>query len=212
MIVKSFEFNMFGENTYIVYDPETKDAAVIDPGMMNRRECEVLFRFIADNRLNLVHIILTHLHVDHVMGVNAVKGKYEVESSAHQADEFLGKRIQEQIQMFHLPMQMGNIHIDKYLSDGQKIRIGNGELTVLSVPGHSPGGIALYSPKDGFVITGDALFKGSIGRTDLPGGDYATLINAISSKLITLPDSTVVYPGHGPATTVGNEKKMNPYL
>lgn len=212
MIVKSFEFNMFGEQTYVVYDPETREAAVIDPGMMNARETGVLFKFISSEKLSVRHLIMTHLHVDHIMGATQVKNTFGVGLSANENDAFLGKRIAEQVQMFHLPLEVSNVGIEHNLKDGDRIMIGNSTLEVLAVPGHSPGSIALYSPEDGFVITGDALFRGSIGRTDLPGGDFPTLINSITSKLLSLPDSTIVFPGHGPSTTVGEEKQLNPYL
>ena len=212
MIVTSFEFNMFGEKTYLVFDPETMEGAIIDPGMMNSSETDSLFRYISETGIIVRHIILTHLHIDHILGIHAVKGKFNADVNAHPDDLFLGKRVKEQIQMFRLPLDAGNIDIDHNLTDGHRIAIGNQYLTVLAVPGHSPGSISLYSPVDKFVITGDALFRGSIGRTDLPGGDYATLIKSINEKLLTLPDDTTVYPGHGPATTIGDEKKINPYL
>lgn len=212
MTVQSFEFNMFGEKTYIVYDPESREAAIIDPGTMNRREEDVLFKFVQDNRLIIKHIILTHQHIDHVMGLAAAKSRSGADAMAHPDDSFLGKRIAEQVQMFHLPVQVCSFEIDHKLKDGDHIAIGGDTLEVISVPGHSPGSIALYSAEDNFVITGDALFQGSIGRTDLPGGDYPTLIKSINERLLTLPDSTVVYPGHGPSTTIGYEKKFNPYF
>ncbi len=212
MEVKSFEFNFFGEKTYVVFDHQGGSAAIIDPGMMNHHEENMLDDFITSKKLRVEHIITTHLHVDHVMGFPHIHEKYKLGISANPDDEFLGSRIAEQVQMFRLPIQLQNVKITHRLSAGDIIRIGDGELMVINVPGHSPGSIALYSKKDGFVITGDALFKHSIGRTDLPGGDYATLINSITTNLLTLPDSTVVYPGHGPATTIGEEKKFNPYI
>jgi len=212
MKIQSFEFNMFGEHTYVVYDPESKDAAIIDPGMMDRRETEILFSFITDNCLIAKYLLITHIHVDHTIGINAVLAKYNVKISANKEDSFLGKRIAEQVQMFHLPFEMKGFEIDQYLNDGDKIFLGKHYLEIISVPGHSPGSIALYSAEDGFVITGDAIFKSSIGRTDLPGGDYATLIESITKRLLTLPESTIVYPGHGPSTTIAEEKRTNPYL
>ena len=131
---------------------------------------------------------------------------------AHKDDEFLGERVREQAQAFGIREKVDNVVIDRYLTPGEEIKIGDGELKVIHVPGHSPGSVALYDKKDGFVITGDALFAGSIGRTDLPGGDTRTLLRSIKDGLLTLPDSTVVYPGHGPATTIGQEKVSNPYL
>lgn len=212
MRVNRFIFNDFGENTLVVWDPDTLEAAVIDPGCSVRRETEALDNFIEKNHLKVTHLVNTHIHIDHVMGNGHISGKYGVECEANPADAFLGARCREQAQRFGLRGDYGSVEIGKELHDGDKIRIGSGELEVLAVPGHSPGSIALYSPADGFVITGDALFRQSIGRTDLPGGDYATLVDAIRSKLFALPDATVVIPGHGPETTIGTEKRTNPYL
>lgn len=210
--VKGFEFNMFGEMTYVVYNEESRKAAIIDPGMMNSRDAALLDDFLMKNRLEIVHVIATHLHIDHVMGLSRIIEKTGLGLEANRNDEFLSRRIAEQADMFRLPITIGKVEISKYLEPGDHVNIGDDYLVVISVPGHSPGSIALYSPSSSFVITGDALFDGSIGRTDLPGGDYATLIKAITDNLLSLPDDTVVYPGHGNHTTIGNQKKFNPYL
>jgi len=212
MKIVKFEFSFFGVNTYIVYDPETKECAIIDPGTSAPEEEKVMFGFIEKNSLKVTQIIETHLHIDHVVGLSAARAKTDAPVAAHKADEFLGSRISAQATMFGIREKFDDVVIDRELHDGDVIHIGKGELKVLHVPGHSPGSVALYDEKDGFVITGDALFDMSIGRTDLPGGDYLTLVNAINDKLMKLPDSTVVYPGHGPATTIGRERAMNPYI
>lgn len=212
MTIHGFECNMFGENTYIAYDQTTKDAIIIDPGMMSDKECEAIDNFIADNSLKLMLILLTHLHIDHVMGTNHIKEKYGVKIYANEADAFLGSRIAEQIQMFHLPVKLGKVIIDNYISDGDEIKVGNDTLICLSTPGHSPGSMSFYSSKTKAVFTGDALFKQAIGRTDLPGGNYAQLIASITNKILTLPDNTTIIPGHGPLTTVSQEKQFNPYF
>ncbi|MDE7442034.1 MAG: MBL fold metallo-hydrolase [Muribaculaceae bacterium] len=212
MKIAKFTFSLFGINTYVVYDPATKDCAIIDPGMFNSEEEEAMDNFIKRNGLKVTAIIDTHLHVDHAVGVQFAKRKYGAPLLAHQADEFLGDRIQQQAQMFGMREKTEDVKIDRYLLPGEVIKIGDGELKVIHVPGHSPGSVALYDAKDGFVITGDALFSGSVGRTDLPGGDMRTLISSIKNGLLSLPDSTVVYPGHGPATTIGQERHSNPYL
>ena len=146
------------------------------------------------------------------MGLSRIIEKTGLGLEASRDDEFLSKRIAEQADMFRLPIKMPPVEISKYLEPSDKINIGDDYLVVISVPGHSPGSIALYSPSSSFVLTGDALFDGSIGRTDLPGGDYATLINSITNNLMTLPDDTVVYAGHGDPTTIGRQKQVNPYL
>ena len=212
MKIAKFEFSLFGINTYVVYDPETRKCAIIDPGMIDGEEEEALEGFITRNNLEVTNIIDTHLHVDHAVGVSFAKRRYKVPFMAHKSDEPLGTRLREQAKMFGIREKVDDVFIDTYLEPGDIIRIGKGELKVLHVPGHSPGSVALYDEKDGFVITGDALFCGSIGRTDLPGGDSRTLIESIRKNLLTLPDSTLVYPGHGPATTIGQEKRTNPFL
>ena len=160
----------------------------------------------------MTHIINTHLHLDHAVGNNFLKDTYKVPILAHKDDEPLGERMQQQAYMFGINENFKGVEISDYLTDGEIIKIGDGELKVISVPGHSPGSVALYDKKDGFLIAGDALFKGSIGRTDLPGGNHTQLLSSIKDKLFTLPKNTVVYPGHGPATTIGDEMRLNPYL
>lgn len=204
--------NGFGENTYIVFDEATRECAIIDPGVSDVHEQDALVRAIEKYDLKPVHLINTHMHIDHVLGNKFVTKQYDLGVEANKADEFLGKRVSEQARMFGLPLDVADSVIESYLEDGDIVKIGESKLKVLAVPGHSPGSIALYCQSDSFVLTGDALFAGSIGRTDLPGGDFDTLIIALDNKIMTLPDKTVVYPGHGPATTVGQEKKSNPYL
>lgn len=203
---------MFGINTYVVVDEATKKCAVVDPGMIEPEEENALVNYIERNGLTVTHVINTHLHVDHAVGDKFVADKFKVPVLGHKSDETLGARMQQQAMMFGMREKLDAVSLTSYLEDGDKVKVGEGELDVLHVPGHSPGSIALYDPEGKYVIVGDALFDGSIGRTDLPGGDFRTLINSIRSKLLTLPDDTMVYPGHGPATTIGREKKYNPYL
>lgn len=212
MKVVIFQFSLFGINTYLVYDPVTRDCAVIDPGMINPQEVEAIEKYISDNSLKVTNIINTHLHIDHAIGNGVLKEKYQAPVKANRLDLPLGERIQEQARMFGMNGDFKGVEVTDFLNDGDIVKIGDGELKVLTVPGHSRGSIALYDAKDGFVIVGDALFQGSIGRTDLPGGDFDTLITSIRTKLLSLPDSTVVYSGHGDPTTIGREKKYNPYL
>lgn len=212
MKVIQFQFALFGINTYLVVDPDTLKCAIIDPGMMDSEEEEVLDKYIKRNNLEVTKIINTHLHIDHVAGINFSKDTYNVPVLGNKEDEPLGQHVGEQAAMFGLPGQLEPVALNHYLNDGDVIKIGNGTLTVIHVPGHSPGSIALYDKADGFVITGDALFQGSIGRTDLPGGSMPQLVKSIKEKLLPLPDDTVVYPGHGPATTIGSERRYNPFL
>lgn len=211
--VKQFEFNLFGVNTYVLWDADTLQAAVVDPGMSDPDECRTLSDFIELQRLQVVMLVNTHLHIDHTLGNDYVKERYDVGLTAHPADAPLGAGRAEQARMFRLAgAPLTPVTIDVPVKQGDKLYLGQSSLEVLEVPGHSPGSIALYSEADGFVITGDALFRGSIGRTDLPGGDHATLVGAITSRLLSLPGTTMVYPGHGPVTTIATEARSNPYL
>ena len=210
--VARFGFYMFGINTYVVYDPEEKEAAIIDPGMSRKQEFDALENFIGREGLKVTHLINTHLHIDHAIADNWVKAKYGVPVEAHADDAMLGERIKQQAQMFGVQAEDVAVEIDRPLKEGDIIKIGSGELNVVHVPGHSPGSICLYDEADGFVIVGDALFQGSIGRTDLPGGNHRQLVDAIKNKLLTLPKETMVLSGHGDATTIGREWESNPYL
>lgn len=210
-IVK-FTFYLFGINTYVVYDPVSHEAAIIDPGMSRPEEFDAVEKFIARENLKVTHLINTHLHVDHAIADNWVCRNYSVPVEAHEDDAVLGIVIPQQAQRFGIKGGAEKVEIGLNLKDGDVIGIGSGQLKVLHVPGHSPGSVALYDETDRFVIVGDTLFEGSIGRTDLLGGSYSVLVNAINSKLMTLPEDTAVFPGHGDATTVGREQEMNPYF
>lgn len=212
MKVAKFGFYMFGVNTYVVYDPEMKEAAIIDPGMSRKEEFEAIEKFIRREDLKVTHLINTHLHIDHAIADNWVKEKFGVPVEAHPADSTLGQYLAQQAHMFGLRGVDVAVEIDKELQDGDVVKIGNGELKVLHVPGHSPGSICLYDEKDDFVIVGDTLFEGSIGRTDLMGGNHRQLVDAIKNKLLSLPRETMVLSGHGGKTTIGQEWDSNPYL
>lgn len=213
--VKAFIFNPFQEISYLVINPRSNEAALIDPGMANSAEQRALDNYISQNGIKLTQLINTHLHVDHCFGNSYVNNRYGLSVSAHPDDAFLGERVAVQTRTFGVLPEGGEpkaVEIDIELHEGDSVKIGDDSLKVLHVPGHSPGSIALYSPSSGFVITGDALFRGSIGRTDLPGGNHAQLLGSIREKLLALPDDTIVYPGHGPASTIGEEKRTNPFI
>lgn len=213
LTVKDFEFNMFGEKTYLVFDPKTRECAVVDPGMMNADECARFGSYVEEHKLKVKYLVATHLHIDHLMGLEYIEKTYNVGLSASPLDVFLGERLKWQAEMFHLPVKVPDqIILANPLEPGDVLPLGVDELEVLAVPGHSPGSIALYSSKSEFVLVGDALFRGSIGRTDLPGGDYATLVKSIGTTLGTLPPQTKVYSGHGPSTTIAYELATNPFL
>lgn len=212
MKVSRFVFNMFGINTYVLWDPDTLEAAVVDPGMIDDEERRALDSFIERNGLKVTQLINTHAHLDHIFGNAYVKDRYGLKIQGDPSDSFLAETLPEQASRFGLRMPLSPTGIEVELHDGDTIRLGDEPIEILGVPGHSPGSIALYCPQSGFVITGDALFQGSIGRTDLPRGDYGTLVDSIRRKLLTLPDDTVVLPGHGGETTIGHEKKTNPFI
>jgi glyoxylase-like metal-dependent hydrolase (beta-lactamase superfamily II) len=211
LILESFIFNPFGENTYIIYD-ETKQCVIIDPGCSSPSEEDRLFGFIDSHQLKLLMVINTHGHVDHVVGNNAVKRRYGVSVAAHPDTHF--DFTQAKRQAVWLGFQpVGDIDLpDVDLEDDQEIKVGEGVLEVICTPGHAKGSVSLYAPVEGWVFTGDALFCRSIGRTDLPGGDFDELRESIRSRLFTLPDETEVFSGHGETTTIGEEKDFNPYV
>jgi hydroxyacylglutathione hydrolase len=211
MTIKTFTFNPFQENTYLVFD-ETNETVIIDAGCLQAGEKQILTRFIEDNKLTLKRVLNTHLHLDHQFGNKFLFDTYGIAPEACIEDEFLLENVVAQARSYGFPVTEEAQPLGAYIIENQEITFGNSSLKAIHAPGHSPGSMVLYSEKDGVMFAGDVLFQGSIGRTDLPKGDYASLILAITKKLLVLPDSTVVYCGHGPSTTIGYEKKNNPYL
>ena len=203
--------NPFEENVLILVDEDTKDAIVIDPGMLYPEELQKFDEIIREEGLHLTQIVDTHQHLDHIFGANAVKDKYGIPLAASPSDDTFGQSVATHAARFGIKAGAKPVVRDIALADGDTITVGKSTLHVLAVPGHTPGGLAFYCPEQKFIITGDSLFRGSIGRTDL-GGDQATLVSSIRSKLLTLPDDTTVIPGHGPTTTIGAEKRHNPYI
>ncbi len=211
MTIKTFTFNPFQENTYLLYD-ETNEAVVVDAGCIFEPEKQQLKKFIEDNKLTLKRIINTHLHLDHQFGNRFLYETFGLKPEACVEDEFLLEDVISKAKAFGFPMDEEAQPLGNYIIENQEINFGNSTLKAIHVPGHSPGSMAFYSEKDEVLFSGDVLFRGSIGRTDLVKGDYATLILSITRKLLPLPDLTVVYSGHGPSTTIGYEKVNNPYL
>lgn len=211
MKIKEFRCNPFAENTYLLYD-ETGEAIIIDCGCLYDDEKTIMANFISKNNLTIKHLINTHLHIDHIFGNEWAARTFGVLPQAHQADEFLIEQAVAQARLFGIYEEVKPQALGNYLNEGDLIRFGNQDLQILHVPGHSAGSLCFYSEKEDFVIVGDVLFRGSIGRTDLPGGNYAQLISQINSKLLTLPDETTVYSGHGISTTIGQERRTNPFL
>lgn len=210
LTIKSFEFSPIQENTYILYN-ELNDCICIDPGCYFDTEKDELNAFIKDKGLKPVMLINTHCHLDHVFGNKMIAEQYGLTLQIHEKEKALLDFAPASGLMYNLPFD--NYKGDLiYLKEGDTVTLGNDELKVLLTPGHSPGSLSFYCGKDKFVISGDALFKNSIGRTDLPGGNHDQLIKNIKEKLLTLPGETVVYSGHGPVTTIGEERRDNPFL
>lgn len=209
--IKTFVFNPFQENTYLLYD-ETKEAIIIDPGCYSNEEEEELVNFLQENELKLVRLLNTHCHIDHVLGVRFIKEKFNLKFETHKEDEFLAENAKAHGASFGIQMQDETPAIDHYLNEGEQIKFGNSALNIVHVPGHSPGSIVFFNQTEQFMIVGDVLFNDSIGRTDLPGGDYDLLASGIKEKLFPLGDDMKVFPGHGPYTTIGKERRTNPFL
>lgn len=208
--VKKFVVNPLGENSFIVYD-ETGECIFIDPGFFYEDEYQEIREFITKNKLNPVKIINTHCHFDHIMGVEFVRNEFKIPFFAHAEDNFWVEKAVQQAEMFGFEME-SVMPADSFLVENEFVEFGNSRLQIIHIPGHSPGHVVFYSKNDKMLIAGDVLFYGSIGRTDLPGGNYQSLISNIKIKLFTLPDETKVYCGHGPETSLGFEKRTNPFL
>lgn len=208
--VHFFTFNPFDENTYIISNHK-KECWIVDPGMYEQRETDAFISFIEKQQLNPVAIINTHAHLDHIFGVEVLKTKYNIPFGIHEQELPVLQRGQETAAMFG--MKMGSVPVaDFYIPHGMPLQLGDDNVSVFLTPGHSPGSISFYNAEGGWVIAGDVLFNGSIGRTDLPGGDFDTLIASIRTHLFKLPDDTTVLSGHGPSTTISNEKRYNPFI
>ena len=210
--VKIFVFNPFMENTLVVYDDHTREAAIVDCGCLYDTERNELKKFIADNNLRVKYLLNTHLHLDHQFGNAWAAAEYGVLPLAHRNDEKLIDNLPSQAMLFGIPDSVDAQPLGGYIAEGDEITIGSSKLKAIFVPGHSAGSLCFYSASDGILIVGDVLFAGSIGRTDLPGGDFDLLTNGIREKLFTLPLDTKVYPGHGPTTSIDREINSNPFF
>ena len=210
--LESLVFNPFAENTYVVYDDDTKECVIIDPGCDTVGAENQLFGFIDNHRLKPILAINTHGHLDHIIGNPAVKQKYGIPVAAHPNVKADFQRSKQQSLLFGIPFH-GECELpDRWLSDGEVIKVGNSTLEVISTPGHAEGSISLYAQMEGWVFTGDALFCRSIGRTDFAGGNYETLRTSIRERLFRLPDDTEVFSGHGESTTIFDEQRYNMFI
>ena len=211
MNIKIFTFNQFFENTFIISD-STNECIIIDPGCYDKNEKQILQDYILSNNLVPTRLINTHCHIDHILGNNFVSKTWNLELEIHHKDIDLLKNSKNIAELYGFVNYENSPITNKFLVEGDIIEFGKSKFEVLFTPGHAPGHISLYSKNENFIISGDVLFNNSIGRTDLPGGNYNTLIDTIKSKILCLDDSTVVYCGHGPSTTVGKERINNPFL
>lgn len=210
--VKPFIFNIFKENTYLLFD-QTKEAVLVDCGCMMPYEEKNLSGFIDEQQLTLKRLFCTHYHFDHVIGNAYIFHKYGIRPELHREEKTANTpTLSMQALRYGRIANVDEIEPARYINDNEELYFGNSVLKALLIPGHSPASLAFYSKDSQFVLSGDTLFPGSIGRTDLFGGSYNKLITAIQSRLMTLPDNTIVYSGHGPTTTIGHEKATNPYL
>ncbi len=209
--VKTFVFNPFRENTYLLVD-DTKECVIIDPGCYDPAEKKILKDYIEKNGFLPKLLLNTHCHLDHIFGNNFVRNTYGIDLCAHKGELQILQLALQTGEMYGTPFREAPSDPDVLLEDGQVLKFGQSELRCIHAPGHSPGSICYYSAADGILFSGDVLFHNSIGRTDLPGGDYETLINSIRSKLLILDDDIKVYPGHEMATSIGHERSTNPFL
>ena len=207
--ISVFCFNLFNENTYLVYQKDG-ECLIIDPGNSEKKEFEILIKFIEDHALKPRMIINTHCHVDHVLGVNDLKNKFNIPFYIHPAELPILNSVVLYAGMYGFP-GFSEPKPDGFIRDGERIGIADSSWEILHIPGHSPGHIALYEKSRAVCVVGDVLFRNSIGRTDLPGGDFNTLLAGIKNKLFTLPDHVEIFSGHGPSTSIGYEKKHNPF-
>ena len=209
--IKNFTFNLFAENTLVIWDDNSLESAIVDPGSSNSAEEKILEEFISSQKLKVKYLINTHCHIDHILGCRFVKEKYNPLYLVSELDLPLLKNAQKQADAFDIKMEDPPLP-DQFINEETIIKLGESVGKFIFTPGHSPGEFCIYFKEEKLCITGDVLFNEGIGRTDLWGGDYKTLIDSIESKLFKLPDDVKIYPGHGETSTIGHEKFNNPFL
>lgn len=208
--ILSYTFGPFQENSFVLFD-ETKAGVIIDPGCSGALEEDGLIASLEDEDIKLTHLLNTHCHLDHIAGNDFINRKFGLGVTMNELDLPTMEMAPRSAEMYGIPFTPSP-EPEFFINEGDKIKFGNSTLDVIFVPGHAPGHVVFYSKEQNFLIGGDTVFQRSIGRTDLPGGDHATLIQNIKNKIFTLPDNTIIYPGHGPSTTVGEEKRENPFF
>jgi glyoxylase-like metal-dependent hydrolase (beta-lactamase superfamily II) len=209
--IKQFTFNFIGENTYIVYDNESKEAVIIDAGNQFPEEDEALFNFIASHELKVIRLLNTHTHIDHILGNRACADKFNLLPEMHPEDLYTFQIMVKSGQQWGIDLS-NSPKPKTSLQEYDEIIVGREKLQILFTPGHCKGHVSFYCAAQNFIISGDTIFMESIGRTDLPGGDMPTLLNSIQTKIYTLPPQTIIYSGHGDPTSVGFEMMHNPFI
>ena len=209
--VTSFAFNPFQENTYIVFDA-TKECVIIDPGCFHESERKMLINYLSKEGLKPVRLLNTHCHLDHIFGNQFIFDEYGLLPEIHEGELPVLESYPMVAEKYGVPNAQPSPLPIRYIKNGEEISFGESKMKALLTPGHSPASLSFYFEPEGFVIAGDVLFYESIGRTDLPGGDYDTLIASIQRELLPMKDETIVFSGHGPQTTIGHERQNNPFL
>jgi glyoxylase-like metal-dependent hydrolase (beta-lactamase superfamily II) len=208
--IKSFTFNPYQENTYLLYD-EQGNGTLIDPGCFDLTERKELLDFVTEKKIRITQLLNTHCHIDHVLGNAWAKKTFGVKLLIHKEEAAVLKAVETYASNYGFN-GFETSEADGFLAEDEEINVGDEMLKIIFVPGHAPGHVVFYHEASGRCIAGDTLFRGSIGRTDLPGGDHDLLLSKIRSELFTLPEKTVIYPGHGPETTIAFEKSHNPFV
>ncbi|MFW5821206.1 MAG: MBL fold metallo-hydrolase [Bacteroidota bacterium] len=207
---KTFVFNPFAVNTYVIYNSGA-DGYIIDAACSDENELKQLIEFTEKESIQVKGLINTHCHVDHILGVEYLRKYFNTEFLCAQEEQFLIDSSVAQGQFFGLKVNKPS-NPDRYISEDDILNLNDSKIQIFQVPGHSPGSLVFYLGDEKKLFCGDVLFSGSIGRTDLPGGDFKTLVDGIKNKLMVLDDDVMVYPGHGPSTTIGDENFLNPFL
>lgn len=210
LYLKSFTFNPFQQNTYVVYDDKGR-ALFFDAGSSSQPEHDELAAFIREKDLKPERLLLTHAHIDHILGCRFIFDTYGLLPEVHESELYFIERMEATAGMYGVAFEQAPRPVS-YLKEGDVVTLGDYEFSCMHAPGHSPGSICFFNAANSLIIAGDVLFNGSIGRTDLPLGNHGQLIRSITEKLLLLPQKTKVYCGHGPSTTIGHEKKNNPFL
>ncbi len=208
--IATLTFNPYGENTYVLFD-QSRQCVVVDAGCLTEKECQTLDAFITKNDLIPILAVNTHGHIDHICGVEFVKRRWNIPFAIHRNEQPILDMVPCYAEAMGFPIKTVPTP-DVDLAETKTITLGDSELQILQVPGHTPGHIAIYAPAEELLLVGDLLFKGSIGRTDLPGGDYPTIMRSLIEEIVPLPGTTHVFSGHGPQTTISHEIMFNPFI